>query len=90
MVPQKSGLIVNVSSAGALFNFFTVPYGVGKAGVDKMAEMAGAQLKKHNVTFISLWPGLVQTEYIVSRKDTIEKAVRNLHVYRLFPAEYAC
>ena len=35
MVEQKSGLIVNISSAGALFNFFTAPYGVGKAGVSE-------------------------------------------------------
>ena len=33
MVNQKDGLIVNVSSAGAIFHFFTTPYGVGKAGV---------------------------------------------------------
>ena len=36
MVTQKDGLIVNISSAGALLNFFTAPYGVGKAGVSLM------------------------------------------------------
>ena len=66
MVGQKSGLIVNISSMGALFTFFTVPYGVGKAGVDKMSEMCGKELKKHNVTCLSLWPGLVQTEHIMA------------------------
>ena len=33
MVPQKSGLIVNISSAGGLKYLFNVPYGVGKTGV---------------------------------------------------------
>ena len=75
MVPQSSGLIVNISSSGALYNFFNIPYGVGKAGVDKMAEMAGPQLEKHNVTFISLWPGLTRTEYALSIRDLMEKDV---------------
>ena len=38
MVEQGSGLIVNVSSAGALFSFFTAPYGVGKAGVSSSTD----------------------------------------------------
>ncbi|VDK57314.1 unnamed protein product [Anisakis simplex] len=33
MVPHKSGLIVNISSAGGLQYFFNVAYGVGKAAV---------------------------------------------------------
>jgi len=74
MVQQKSGLIVNISSAGALFNFFTAPYGVGKAALDKMSEMCGKELGKHGVTVLSLWPGLVQTEHIMEMKDSIEKA----------------
>jgi len=73
MVNQKDGLIVNVSSAGALFNFFTTPYGVGKAGLDKMSEMCGKELKEHNVTCVSLWPGLVQTETLMAAKDQLEK-----------------
>eukprot|EP00116_Pleurobrachia_bachei_P002188 sb/3462450/ len=43
MVKAKSGLIVNISSAGALFSFFTAPYGVGKAALDKMSEMCGKE-----------------------------------------------
>ena len=44
--------------------------------LDKMSEMCGKELKKHNVTCLSLWPGLVQTEAILAAKDTIQKAVR--------------
>ena len=43
--------------------------------LDKMSEMCGKELKKHNVTCLSLWPGLVQTEAILAAKDTIQKAV---------------
>merc|ERR1712150_426 len=39
-----------------------------------ISEMCGKELKKHNVTCVSLWPGLVQTEAIVAAKDKIEKA----------------
>ena len=43
--------------------------------LDKMSEMCGRELKKHNVTCLSLWPGLVQTEAILAAKETIQKAV---------------
>ena len=36
MVTQKDGLIVNISSKGAILSFFNPPYGVGKAGVSLM------------------------------------------------------
>ena len=37
MIAQRSGLIVNISSVGAIRYVFNVAYGVGKAGVDKLA-----------------------------------------------------
>ena len=64
MVPRKSGLIVNVSSAGGLLYLFNCAYGIGKAGCDRMAADCGTELKKHNVAMISLWPGPVKTENI--------------------------
>jgi dehydrogenase/reductase SDR family protein 1 len=36
MVPNKRGLIVNISSGGGLRYLFNVPYGVGKAACDRM------------------------------------------------------
>ena len=62
MVEAKSGLIVNVSSAGGLSYLFNVPYGVGKAGVDRMSQDTAVELKKHNVAVLTLWPGPVRTE----------------------------
>ena len=68
MTKRKSGMIVNVSSSGGLHPFFSfnVPYGVGKEGCDRMAADCGRELKDGNVTFISLWPSLAQTEYVVN------------------------
>jgi len=65
MVPRKRGLIVNVSSSGGLCYIFNAPYGVGKEACDRMAADCGFELREHNVTFISLWPGAVATETLV-------------------------
>ncbi len=64
MVPRKSGLIINISSVGGLMYFFNCAYGAGKAAVDKMAHDCARELKKHNVTMVSLWPGPVRTEKV--------------------------
>jgi len=66
MVPRKSGLIVNVSSSGGLRYLFNVAYGVGKEACDRMAVDCGIELKRHNVAFVSLWPGAVRTELVTS------------------------
>uniref|UniRef100_A0A7E4ZSE7 Short-chain dehydrogenase n=1 Tax=Panagrellus redivivus TaxID=6233 RepID=A0A7E4ZSE7_PANRE len=62
-----SGLIINISSAGGLRYLFNVAYGVGKAGVDRMATDMAVELQKLGVTSISLWPGAVKTELITKR-----------------------
>ena len=64
MVPRKQGLIINVSSPGGLRYLFNVAYGIGKAAVDRMAADCGVELKRHNVTMISLYPGAVKTELV--------------------------
>ena len=66
MVPRKQGLIVNISSYGGLRYIFNVAYGVGKEACDRMATDCGFELGKHNVAFISLWPGAVGTEYVLT------------------------
>ncbi|XP_041376040.1 dehydrogenase/reductase SDR family member 1-like [Gigantopelta aegis] len=65
MVPSKQGLIVNISSAGGLVYLFNVAYGVGKEACDRMAADCSVELKKHNVAFVSLWPGPVKTEKLL-------------------------
>ena len=64
MVERKDGLIVNISSPGGLRYLFNVVYGVGKAAVDRMAADCAVELRRDNVTMVSLWPGAVKTEYV--------------------------
>lgn len=68
MVERKDGLIVNISSAGGLWYLFNTAYGTGKAALDKMAHDCGTELKKTNVTMLSLWPGPVNTENVQKAK----------------------
>jgi dehydrogenase/reductase SDR family protein 1 len=71
MVAKKSGLIVNVSSFGAKIYAVNVPYGVGKAGVDRMTRDMGKELAAHGVTVVSLWPGIVKTERLELEADRL-------------------
>merc|ERR1719259_961060 len=64
MIEKRSGLIVNISSFGGLKYLFNVPYGVGKAALDRMTQDTAGELKKHNVAVIGVWPGPVKTEAI--------------------------
>uniref|UniRef100_A0A0N4ZN28 Short-chain dehydrogenase n=1 Tax=Parastrongyloides trichosuri TaxID=131310 RepID=A0A0N4ZN28_PARTI len=64
MVKNKQGLIVNISSSGGLKYLFNVPYGVGKAAMDRMASDMATELKPYNISVVSLWPGAVKTELI--------------------------
>ncbi|XP_075386921.1 dehydrogenase/reductase SDR family member 1 [Tenrec ecaudatus] len=75
MVPAGRGLIVVISSIGGLQYFFNVPYGVGKAACDRLATDCAQELRRHGVSYVSLWPGLVQTELLkeyASQEDLAE------------------
>uniref|UniRef100_A0A8W8JRX3 Dehydrogenase/reductase SDR family member 1 n=1 Tax=Magallana gigas TaxID=29159 RepID=A0A8W8JRX3_MAGGI len=74
MVPRKSGLIVNISSAGGLAYLFNVAYGIGKEACDRMAADCAVELRKHNVAHVSIWPGPVITEHV----DDMLKASQNI------------
>nr|XP_009861303.1 dehydrogenase/reductase SDR family member 1-like [Ciona intestinalis] len=65
MVKQRQGLIINMSSAGAIGPLFTPLYGIGKAAIDRMVTDCATELKKYNVAFLSLWPGPVKTELLL-------------------------
>lgn len=64
MLANSSGLIVNVSSSGAVSYGHNVVYGVGKAAVDKMTADMAVELDGTGVSIVSLWPGLVRTELL--------------------------
>ncbi|RJO78308.1 SDR family NAD(P)-dependent oxidoreductase [Nocardia panacis] len=60
---EARGLIVNISSPGAVRTMHNAVYGVGKAALDRMtAEMAHDLAD--TATAVSLWPGIVNTELL--------------------------
>lgn len=71
MVPAGRGLIVVISSVGGILYTFNVSYGVGKAACDRLAADCAHELRRHGVSYVSLWPGLVQTELL---KDYMERS----------------
>jgi dehydrogenase/reductase SDR family protein 1 len=66
MVPQGSGLMVNISSFGSRAPFHTVLYGMSKTALDKMASDMAHELAGTGVSTLSLWLGLIRTELILS------------------------
>ncbi|CAM9828752.1 unnamed protein product [Scytosiphon promiscuus] len=62
----KPGLIACVSSFGGLTYTFNVAYGVGKAGVDRLAKDMAVELEEEKVAVVSLYPGIVKTEVMDS------------------------
>ena len=69
MVEQGSGLIVNISSGGGGEYLFSVAYGTGKTAVDRMAKDMAVELREHGVAALSLWPGVVKTEFLLAAVD---------------------
>lgn len=78
MVAAGRGLIVNISSSGAVSYAHNVAYGVGKAGLDKMTADMAHELRPHGVAVVSLWPGLVKTELVLSGARQAEDGGRYL------------
>ncbi len=59
MLEQESGLIVNISFYSSKKYYGNVIYGVAKAAVDKMTMDMAVELKKSNVSCVSLYPGYI-------------------------------
>ncbi len=71
MVARRKGLIVNTSSGGAVRYTFNVPFGVQKAGVDKMAKDMAHDLKPFNVAAVVIWPGFIKSEKFLAQPDRV-------------------
>ncbi len=69
MTRQGYGLIVNVSSGGAVQYTGNVSYNVVKAGVDMMTTSMAEELRKQNVAAVSLWPRLTKTEGVTAHPE---------------------
>ena len=66
MVPAKRGLIVNISTWSAQKRIGNTLYGVAKAATDKLTNDMAIELKRHEVSAVSLYPGLVRTEAVLA------------------------
>lgn len=61
---SAGALVVNVSSPGARAYLHSVPYGAGKAALDKLTHDMAHELRPHGVAVVSIWPGIVRTELL--------------------------
>ncbi|MEM9069419.1 MAG: SDR family NAD(P)-dependent oxidoreductase [Myxococcota bacterium] len=66
VLKSERGLIANISSFGGASYQVNVAYGVGKAGVDRLARDMAVDLRAHNVCVVSLYPGIVRTERVLA------------------------
>jgi dehydrogenase/reductase SDR family protein 1 len=78
MVRRQCGLIVNISSSGARVHFREVPYGVGKAGVEKLTADTAEELRPHGVAVVSLWPPFTKTELVLAEKERWADMMRRM------------
>ncbi|GAA5053680.1 SDR family NAD(P)-dependent oxidoreductase [Nocardia callitridis] len=61
---ESGGLIVNISSPGAQRYTHNAVYGVAKAAVDRLTADLAHDLTATEVTVVSIWPGIVNTELL--------------------------
>lgn len=69
--PRRRGLIVNVSSFGGKHYAINVPYGAGKAALDRMTRDQARELRPHDITAVAIYPGIVRTERVLANVDGI-------------------
>jgi dehydrogenase/reductase SDR family protein 1 len=72
MLDAGHGLVVNVSSSGAVEYAHNLVYGVGKAALDRMTADMAHELRDRGVAVVSIWPGLVRTELVMLGAQTDE------------------
>ncbi|MDH3379109.1 MAG: SDR family oxidoreductase, partial [Gammaproteobacteria bacterium] len=77
MSDRGSGLIVNISSAGAIGEYYNVGFRVAHAANNRLAKAMAFDLKDHGVAALALWPRWVLTERV---KLAAEKNHPGFHV----------
>jgi NAD(P)-dependent dehydrogenase (short-subunit alcohol dehydrogenase family) len=65
MLPNRRGLIVNISFWAARKYVGNTIYGVAKAATDKLTADTAHELRPHGIAVVSLYPGLVGTESVM-------------------------
>jgi len=72
MIPQKRGLIVDVSHWAAQKHIGNAIYGISKAATDKMTADLAHELRTHGVAIVSLYPGMVRTELVMAAAEWLD------------------
>ena len=83
LIESGSSLIVCISAPGSRRYVQNVAYGVGKAGIEKLAADMAEELRPHNVASVSLWPGFIRTEDVLAQPDVYPDL--STTVSQLFP-----
>jgi dehydrogenase/reductase SDR family protein 1 len=65
MIPERRGLIVNLSFWAAQKYLGNVIYGMAQAATDKMTADMAHELRQYDIAVVSLYPGLVRTERVL-------------------------
>jgi dehydrogenase/reductase SDR family protein 1 len=76
MIAQQRGVIVNVSSLGAVRYTGNVSYNVVKAGVDMLTLATAEELRAHGVAVVSVWPRLTRTEGVLAHPEMFPNAAQ--------------
>ncbi|HEX8510633.1 MAG TPA: SDR family NAD(P)-dependent oxidoreductase [Propionibacteriaceae bacterium] len=72
LVSSGRALVVCISSFAAQVFVPPVPYGVAHAAIDRLARDMAEDLRPHQVTSVSLYPGLVLTESVQANLQHFE------------------
>lgn len=65
MIPQNSGVIINISSVASLLSFpRRLPYGITKAGVNAMTRILAVEWAPHHIRVNAIAPGYVKTQLV--------------------------
>lgn len=72
MIARRRGLIVNISSPGAVNYAFNAAYGAAKAGLDKLSADMAHDLQPYGVSVVSLWPPFTSTEKYAAQGEMVD------------------
>jgi dehydrogenase/reductase SDR family protein 1 len=69
LIANGGGLVVSISAPGAERYVGNIPYGVGKAGIEKLSADMAEELRPFGVASVTLWPGFTRTEDVLAQPD---------------------
>ena len=72
MLPNQSGLIINLSFFAAERDDQGVAYGTSKAATNHMTKCMASELAPHNISVVCLYPGLVRTESVLAGAEHLD------------------